>query len=96
MTTADLTDPDSSTLLADQQDHIGSLLHSLPSDLTDEQRDHTEAFIRSHANVFSWSEYDIGCTNIIPHRIDMGDHSPHFEQLRRHPTAQLPVIDEHV
>ena len=22
--------------------------------------------------------------------------SPHFEQLRRHPTAQLPVIDEHV
>jgi len=26
----------------------------------------------------------------------MGEHAPHFEQLRRHPQAQLPVIDEHV
>ena len=22
--------------------------------------------------------------------------APHFEQLRRHPTTQLPIIDEHV
>ena len=42
------------------------------------------------------SEYDIGRTNIIPHRINMGDHSPHFEQLWCHQMAQLPVIDEHV
>jgi len=42
------------------------------------------------------SEYNIDHTSIIPHRIDTGDNSPHFEQLRRHPTAQLPVIDEHV
>ena len=95
--TADSTDPDSSTLPAgDACDHINGLLHSLPSDVLDEQRDHAEAFIHSRANVFSRSEYDIGRTNIIPHRIDTGDHSPHFEQLRRHPTAQLPVIDEHV
>jgi len=96
-TTADSTDPDSSTLLArDAHDHIGSLLRSLPTDLSDEQHDCARAYIRSRANVFSRSEYDIGRTNIIPHRINMGDHSPHFEQLRRHPTAQLPVIDEHV
>jgi len=95
--TPDVTDPDSSSSSAgDQLDHISSLLHSLPLDLTPEQRDHTETFIRSYANVFSRSEYDIGRTNIIPHRIDVGEHSPHFEQLRRHPTAQLPVIDEHV
>jgi len=95
--TAEPTDSDSSILpVGDARDHIDGLLRSLPLDLSDEQRDHAEAFIRSCANVFSRSEYDIGRTNIIPHHIDMGHHSPHFEQLRRHPTAQLPVIDEHV
>jgi len=90
-------DSDSSTSPSgNAQDHIDSLLRSLPSDLTDEQRDRAEAFIHSHANVISRSEYDIGHTCIIPHRINTGDHSPHFEQLQRHPMAQLPVIDEHV
>jgi len=68
----------------------------LPDDLTLDQKQRAETFIRSRANVFSRSEFDIGRTNIIPHRIDTGHHSPHFEQLRRHPTTQLPVIDEHV
>ena len=72
------------------------MLDRLPSDLTPDQRDRAESFIRCYANVFSASEFDIGRTNIIPHRIDMGDGGPHFEQLRRHPTAQLPVIDEHI
>jgi len=95
--TADSKDPDSSTLPAGgASDHIEGLLRGLPLDLSDEQRDHAEALIHSHANVFSRSEYDIGRTNIIPHRIDTGDNSPHFKQLRRHPTAQLPFIDEHV
>ena len=97
MTAADRTDSDSSASLPENaHDHIESLLRGLPPDLTDEQRDRAEAFIRSRANVFSRSEYNIGHTSIIPHRIDTGEHAPHFEQLRRHPQAQLPVIDEHV
>jgi len=97
LTTAEPTYSDSSTLPAgDAHDHINNLLHSLPSDLSDEQRDRAETFIRSCTNVFSRSEYDIGHTNIIPHHIDTGDHSPHFEQLRHHPTALLPVVDKHV
>jgi len=79
-----------------QLDHIESLLRSLPDDLTLNQKHRAEEFIRSRANVFSRSEFDIGRTNIIPHRIDTGDCSPHFEQLQCHPTVQLPVIDEHV
>jgi len=80
----------------DQLEHIDSLLCNLPLDLTADQRERAETFIRSYANVFSKTEYDIGRTNIIQHRIDTGESGPHFEQLRRHPTAQLPVIDEHV
>jgi len=53
----------------DQLEHINSLLRGLPSDLTPDQRERAETFIRSYANVFSTSEYDIGRTNIIPHRI---------------------------
>jgi len=79
-----------------QPDHISSLLCNLPTDLTPEQKYRAEHFIRSHVHVFSRSEYVIGRTSIIPHRIDTGDSRPHFEQLRRHPTTQLPVIDEHV
>jgi len=96
--TAGSTDSDSSTSLSgDEQDHINSLLRSLPSDLTDEQCDRAEAFIRSRTRVFSRSEYDIGHTSIILHRINTGDdNSPHFEQLRRHPMAQLPVVDKRV
>ena len=56
-TADDRTDSDSSTSLSENEHgHIDSLLHSLPSDLTDEQRDHAEAFIRSRASVFSRSE----------------------------------------
>jgi len=76
--------------------HIQCLIDGLPDDLTDEQRARAADFIRSRSSVFSRSEYDIGRTRIIPHRIDTGDNTPHFEQLRRHPTTQLPMIDEHV
>jgi len=64
--TSDATDPDSSTSASgDQQDHIDSLLRNLPLDLTPDQRDRAETFIRSYANVFSKSEYDIGRTNTL-------------------------------
>jgi len=76
----------------DPYSHVQCLI----DDLTDEQRAHATAFIQSRSNVFSRSEYDIGRTRIIPHRIDTEDNMPHFEQLRRHPTTQLPMIDEHV
>ena len=80
---ADSDPPDS--LSENVHDHLDSLLRGLPPDLTDAQRDCAEAFIRSHASVFSRSEYDIRHTSIIPHHIDTGEHAPHFEQLRRHP-----------
>jgi len=79
-----------------QYDHIFTLLHHLPLDLTDEQHARAKAFIRSRVKVFSRSDYDIGHTNIIPHCMDTGDHTPNFAQLHRHPTTQLPVIDKHV
>jgi len=76
--------------------HIKCLLDGLPDDLTSEQHTRATAFIQSRSNVFSRSEYDIGRTRIILHRVDTGDNTPHFDQLQQHPTTQLRMIDEHV
>ena len=77
-------------------DHIQCIINGLPEDLTAEQRARAEAFIKARSNVFSHSEYNIGRTSIIPPRIDTGNTAPNFEQLRCHPTTQLPLIDEQV
>ena len=75
---------------------IRCLIECLPDDLTAEQRVRAEEFIKSRMHVFSRSEFDIGRTDVLHHRIDTGDNAPHYERLRRHPTTQLPIIDQHV
>ena len=87
--------PDS-PMMEKPNSHVQCLINGLPDDLMTEQCACAEAFIKSRTNVFSHSEYDIGWTRIIPHHIDTGDNAPHFEQLRRHPTTQLLLIDEHM
>jgi len=76
--------------------HVQCLIDGLPQVLTPEQWTTAENFIRSHANIFSRSEFDIGRTDIVKHRIDTGDNPPHYECLRRHPTSHLSQIDAHV
>jgi len=90
--------PAATDQLSDNDDyqHVQCLIERLPDDLTAEQRARAEEFIKSRSHVFSKSEFDIGRTDVLRHRIETGDHAPHFEQLRRHPTTQLPVIDRHV
>jgi len=45
---------------------------------------------------FSKSEFDIGRTELVQHRIDTGNNKPFRQPLRRHPFACFPVIDQHV
>jgi len=67
----------------DPHSHIQCLIDGLPDDLTDEQRARATAFIRSRSNVFSRSEYDIGRTRIIPHRIDTRRILNNCDDIRR-------------
>jgi transposase InsO family protein len=76
--------------------HVQSLIERIPSDLTVEERQEVERFIRKHANAFSVSDYDIGRTKLIPHRIDTGSNRPVRQQLRRHPQSHLEIIDQEV
>ena len=49
--------------------------------------------VESHHDVFSHSEFDLGCTDIVHHEIDTGDNRPFKQPLRPQPRAHLPAID---
>jgi transposase InsO family protein len=76
--------------------HLQCILDAFPVELTDDQRHKAEEFVIDNASLFSASEYDIGRTHLVQHRIDTGENRPFKEALRRHPIAYLPVIDQHV
>jgi len=68
----------------------------LPKDLTKHDRKEAITFIGSRADAFSRTEFDIGRTSLVPHRINTGTYCPEKQQLRRHPHAHLEFIDSEV
>ena len=59
-------------------------------------RDRVRAFLTRNSKVFSESEFDIGRTHLVEHKIETDDSKPVRQALRRHPVAYLPLIDEYV
>ena len=55
-----------------------------------------EQLFNKYANAFSKDEYDLGWTDLVKHSIDIGDHPPARQALRRVPISQRAVIDKHV
>ena len=53
-------------------------------------------FILRNADVFSASEFDLGCTGLLEHSIKLSSNKPVRQALRRHPVVYLPLIDEYV
>jgi len=78
------------------EDYMTSLLQSLPAELSEEERQQAEKLLKDYADVFSKGEYDIGLTDMAELRIDTGTHRPIRQPLRRHPVAQLDIIDQQV
>jgi len=78
---------------AELPEHARPLYEALHSDLTEEERSKAIQFIRDNAADFSTSEFDIGRTELVQHRIDTGSHKPFRQALRRHPMAHLPIVD---
>jgi len=77
-------------------DPVTEMLQSLPDELSVEQRETAATLLRRYEDVFSKGEFDVGCTRLIEHHIDTGQHRPVRQALRRHPTAYLDAIDEYV
>ena len=69
---------------------------ALPADLSPADRAAAGDFIHKYAHVFSKSEFDLGRTSLIPHKIDTGQSRPFKQPLRRHPRVHEQYIDEQV
>ena len=76
-------------------DHLGVVIDSLPSELSENERQQAIRFIHSHSSVFSKSEFDIGRAHLFP-RIDTGDNKPFRQSLWRHLKLQEQFIDDTV
>ena len=87
---------DSSDSGTGPSDFIQDMLDHVDLDLTDEQNERVHRLLEDNREVFSTSEFDLGRTDLVRHKIDTGSNRPFKQQLRRHPMAYLPVIDEHV
>ena len=77
-------------------DHLLPLLHELKETLSDTEFEATSKLVHDFADVFSRSEFDIGRTEALPHRIDTGNNRPIKQPLRRHPKVHEDFIDEQV
>ena len=77
-------------------DHLREIVETLPVEMSEAERATAIKFVIGNADAFSRSEFDLGRTNLVKHRIDTGDHRPFKQPLRRHPIAYLPMIDEQV
>ena len=77
-------------------DHLREIMETLPPEMSEAERAAVIKFVVGNADSFSKSEFDLGRTSLVKHRIDTGDHRPFKQPLRRHPVAHLPIIDEHV
>jgi hypothetical protein len=82
--------------LSSEFEHLQDMVDTLPGTLTDVERQRVIDFIKGYKDLFSKSEFDLGRTALVQHRIDTGDSKPFKEALCKHPMGYLPVIDEHV
>ena len=80
----------------DDCSHVQPVIDKLPPSLTAEQREQAIALIRRNADIFSRSEFDVGCTDLITVRIITDGYRPIAEPLRRHARVHLDVIDDTV
>jgi len=72
----DLTDSSPQGLLSDEYKHLQCLVDTLPANLTADQYQQATEFIIKNAPIFSSSEFDLGCTNLVEHAIDTGSNRP--------------------
>ena len=72
------------------------MLNDLKDTLSDAEYKTASKLVYNYPDVFSRSEFDLGRTEALAHRIDTGDSRPIKQPLRRHPKIHENFIDEQV
>ena len=73
---------------------IADIVSRIDSSLPEDTRVELTDLLRSYHDVLSNDEFDLGCTNIVQHRIETGNNRPFRQPLRPQARAHLPVIDK--
>jgi hypothetical protein len=71
-------------------------LAEVHEDVTTQMKGNLREFLEDYADVFSFSDADLGRTSIAQHRIDTRGARPVRQPLRRQPMPYLRVIDENI
>jgi len=74
--------------------HIAPIIDKVDPTVPSGVKLQLENLLASYHDVFSQSEYDLGCTTTVQHSIDTGESRPFRQALRPQPRAHLPVIDQ--
>lgn len=72
------------------------LLEKVHESVSQDDKEILKNLLQTYSDVFSHSEYDLGCTGLAKHNIDTGANKPIKQALRRQPFAHQPIIDEQV
>ena len=73
----DLTPPEAKALK--------KIMEGLPPDLTKNQRQKAWSLLMKYRGIISTVNHDIGQTDLVEYHIDIDDHRPIRQPLRRHP-----------
>lgn len=82
--------PGSDSVAEQHEAMLSRVDNSVPSDKKAELKN----LLNSYQDVFSYSEFDLGRTNLAQHNIDTGENRPFKQQLRPQPRAHLATIDQ--
>ena len=63
------------------------------SDLTEAQKAALQSLVNDYRDIFATSAHDLGCTNLIRHHIDIGDHPPIRQRPYRVSESQKADIE---
>jgi len=85
--------PDSEATSAAPTDHIRPVLDRVDQSVPADIRNRLDSLLCAYSNVFSKSEFDLGCTDIVQHCIDTQGQPAFRQALRPQPRAHLPAID---
>ena len=88
---AELPTAESNESDAEQQRH--KIVNNVDPSIPEVIKDELSELVEEYQDIFSYSEYDLGSTDLVMHEINTADNRPFRQPLRPQPRARLPVID---
>ena len=83
-------------VIRNTQEFVDTLVEDVNASVSENGVCELRNLLKNYKHVFSESEFDLGRTDIVKHRIETGEARPVRQQLRRFPPAHLEAISEHV